>query len=662
MHHSNKMILSRTDLDILERNRSYSLLTNEDVAKGKSTNWPELEISGGLRNLSPSVWKLTHLTALYLNDNCIKILPPAISLLIHLRRLDLANNKLRSLPPEIGDLTEMRELTLANNLLRTLPFELGKCFQLTYLCLKGNQLGPEFTTRFNQHQPHGLRELLDFMLDSMNLSLPLPPPRLYIPVAQIDRSRPTANFSVMCYNVLCDRYATRQMYGYCPQWALSWEYRKKGILDEIKAYHADIVTLQEVEMEQFYNYFLRELKRDGYEGIFSPKSRAKTMTDTERKRVDGCAIFYKTSKFTLVKEHLIEFNQLAMSLTQSQPGNGADSNGPTGGGSSGMNVQSNRNLLNRVMPKDNIALAALLETKESVWDTSCPMPSETRQQLLVCTAHIHWDPEFCDVKLIQTMMLIDQLKRLIAEYSAKPSLHNNPIQLLLCGDLNSLPESGVVEFLSQGRISTSHADFKNFDYLTTLIKMLNHTPNKDYYTHAFKLASAVSTEVMPYTNFTYEFKGMIDYIFYPKRSMRPVGILGPLDENYLKDNKVVGCPQAHMPSDHFSLYVDLALPLPLGSAEDHPLPASNSISAGPLSPHMGGGAMAGGGAAAAAVQMNNNIGMFGGAVGLAPNGPPPIGGPPPPTSSGASPFSMPQLMNYPPPTNKNNNLGFGGLR
>ena len=104
-------------------------------------------------------------------------------------------------------------------------------------------------------------------------------------------------------------------------------------------------------MEQFYNYFLRELKRDGYEGIFSPKSRAKTMTDTERKRVDGCAIFYKTSKFTLVKEHLIEFNQLAMSLTQSQPGNGADSNGPTGGGSSGMNVQSNRNLLNRVMPK-----------------------------------------------------------------------------------------------------------------------------------------------------------------------------------------------------------------------------------------------------------------------------------------------------------------------
>ena len=67
----------------------------EEMAKGKSTNWPELEIAGTIRNLSPSVWKMTHLTALYLNDNCLKSLPPAISLLIHLRRLDLANNKLR---------------------------------------------------------------------------------------------------------------------------------------------------------------------------------------------------------------------------------------------------------------------------------------------------------------------------------------------------------------------------------------------------------------------------------------------------------------------------------------------------------------------------------------------------------------------------------------
>ena len=30
-------------------------------------------------------------------------------------------------------------------------------------------------------------------------------------------------------------------------------------------FSADIISLQEVEMEQFYNFFLLELKRDGYE-------------------------------------------------------------------------------------------------------------------------------------------------------------------------------------------------------------------------------------------------------------------------------------------------------------------------------------------------------------------------------------------------------------
>lgn len=55
---------------------------------------------------------------------------------------------------------------------------------------------------------------------------------------------PAAVFTVMCYNVLCDKYATRQLYGYCPSWALNWEYRKKGIMEEITSCDADIISLQ----------------------------------------------------------------------------------------------------------------------------------------------------------------------------------------------------------------------------------------------------------------------------------------------------------------------------------------------------------------------------------------------------------------------------------
>ena len=54
----------------------------------------------------------------------------------------------------------------------------------------------------------------------------------------------SAVFTVMCYNVLCEKYATRQLYGYCPSWALSWSYRRKGIMEEITSCHADIISLQ----------------------------------------------------------------------------------------------------------------------------------------------------------------------------------------------------------------------------------------------------------------------------------------------------------------------------------------------------------------------------------------------------------------------------------
>ena len=98
----------------------------------------------------------------------------------------------------------------------------------------------------------------------------------------------------MCYNVLCEKYATKNIYAYCPQWALNWEFRKKGILDEIRHYAADIIALQEVECEQYNVFFVPELARDGYEGIFKQKTRWKTMhNESERKRLDGCAIFWK---------------------------------------------------------------------------------------------------------------------------------------------------------------------------------------------------------------------------------------------------------------------------------------------------------------------------------------------------------------------------------
>ena len=63
-----------------------------------------------------------------------------------------------------------------------------------------------------------------------------------------------------------------------------------------------------------------------------------------------------------------------------------------------------------------------------------------------------------------------------------------------------------------------------------------------------QLKSVFDTSIVPYTNYTYDFKGMIDYVFYPMRTMKPLGYLGPISQEWLDDNKVVGCPHPHITS------------------------------------------------------------------------------------------------------------------
>lgn len=75
-------------------------------------------------------------------------------------------------------------------------------------------------------------------------------------------------------------------------------------------------------------------------------------------------------------------------------------------------------------------------------------PIQEKQMLLVANAHMHWDPEFSDVKLIQTMMFISELKSIAekasrSEPSNSTALDSGTIPIVLCADLNSLPDSGV---------------------------------------------------------------------------------------------------------------------------------------------------------------------------------------------------------------------------
>lgn len=64
--------------------------------------------------------------------------------------------------------------------------------------------------------------------------------------------------------------------------------------------------------------------------------------------------------------------------------------------------------------------------------------------------------------------------------------------------------AGVIEFLSTGRVSSDHQDFKDLPYKSVLQKISGcEKPNE--FTHSFKLASAYGEDIMPYTNYTLVF-------------------------------------------------------------------------------------------------------------------------------------------------------------
>ena len=268
-----------------------------------------------------------------------------------------------------------------------------------------------------------------------------------------------------------------------------------------------------MEASQFDQFFKPQFRmRGNYDGVFSPKSRARTMNEWDRTFVDGCAIFFKTDKFKFEEKYLIEFNQLALARPS---------------------LRKHKDMYNRVMTRDNISLIARLEHRES------------RQEVIIGNVHVHWDPTFCDVKLVQAILLLEELEKI--------GLRHPKAAMLLCGDFNSLPDSGVYSFLETGTIDPSHEDFLGFTYEPYSNEGAQHSLNlRNAYSHC--------PESIDLTIMTPKFKGVIDYIWYRPTNLSVSGVLGPVHQEYTK--QLVGFPSQHLPSDHVSLLVEFKVEAP----------------------------------------------------------------------------------------------------
>ncbi|KAI9599184.1 Endonuclease/exonuclease/phosphatase [Syncephalis fuscata] len=507
--------------------------TASSASNGNSVQrWHSLDLGGmGLRNLCTGLFRYSFLTSLYVNHNQLGYLPSSISQLRTLRLLDASGNKLTSLPSELGLLVELRELLLFDNLLTELPPELGTLYQLETLGLEGNPIQEPIKSMI-------ATESTSAVTGYLRDNCPPPAPPLEREWKSFDPDPSVGDpFTVMSYNILCEKYASPTQYSCTPSWALAWDSRREVIIQEIKAMDADLMCLQEVEGGQHEEFFKHHLGST-HDSVLWQKSRAKTMASKEKRVVDGCATFYRSSIFQLIDQRIIEFNEIAIQRSD---------------------FQKSDEIFQRFMTKDNIAGVAFFRH----------IP--TGLPIIVANTHIHWDPEHKDVKLVQIAMLMEELETLTAQWSKEHSMagtiNNGPkytqafqIPILVVGDMNSEPNSGVVEFLTKGSVLPDHPDFAQQVYGSFC---------EDGIKHRFQLRNAYADiPEMRYTNYTPKFKGVIDYIWYNSSSLTCGGALGAVDSAYLA--RAVGCPDANFPSDHFSILSELRFRASTSSTRNTP--------------------------------------------------------------------------------------------
>lgn len=318
---------------------------------------------------------------------------------------------------------------------------------------------------------------------------------------------------------------------------MNWPFRKKILLQELDDAQGDIICLQEVQSDHYDQHLNPYMQHLGYDGIYKAKSRDSMGPGV---KVDGCATFWRKSKFIMTDQFCIEFNDCARRVVTSL----------------GLEDVECRKYFNR-LNKDNIAQAVVLEALTP----RSSAPTRMRQLICVVNTHLYSNHQRSDVKLWQTLTLISEIEQYIV---------SRDIPLLLCGDFNSEPSSAVYEFLSDGAINQHHPEVEESDNLHILPDLHNigHSLNLN------SVMKGVLGSEPTFSNFTALFRGTLDYIWHSPR-LRVLAVHGVPDEKDLCRDGEEGLPSCNYPSDHIMLCCDMALTSSGGITRN--MSASNSM-------------------------------------------------------------------------------------
>lgn len=211
-------------------------------------------------------------------------------------------------------------------------------------------------------------------------------------------------FTVLSYNILGDYLATEhwhQLYFHIPPYIMDWNWRKKNIIFELGLWSADILCFQEVDRFQDIE---ADLKPRGYNGIWKMRTG---------QPVDGCAIFWRVSRFKLIYEESIEYNKLGL--------------------------------------RDNVAQICVFESlngqKNSSGASTLSTSSASSNRVVVCNIHVLFNPRRGEIKLGQIRVLLERANAVSKLWDDAP--------VVLCGDFNCTPKSPMYKFIKEKELHLS---------------------------------------------------------------------------------------------------------------------------------------------------------------------------------------------------------------
>ncbi|KAI9084273.1 hypothetical protein K1719_033780 [Acacia pycnantha] len=215
---------------------------------------------------------------------------------------------------------------------------------------------------------------------------------------------------VVSYNILGVENALKHpdLYSNIPHRFLEWDRRKLLIREEVFSYNASILCFQEVDR---FDNLDNLLQNDGFKGVYKARTE---------EAYDGCAVFWKDKLFTLLYQEDIEFQQFDL--------------------------------------RNNVAQLCILEVNHDKLESDACSPTPLKpftsnRRFLVGNIHVLFNPNRGDIKLGQVRLFVDKAYKLAQVWGNIP--------VILAGDLNSVPQSAIYEFLASSKLDIQLYNRKN---------------------------------------------------------------------------------------------------------------------------------------------------------------------------------------------------------